>query len=274
MELAIKYFTIFGGLEEKIDTSIPLKELIKITILNKYDYFRKEINYLIGGYSVDYAILTGIALGDRKTTTAFKRAHVSFDEGMKCAESLIEKGIIEIESSQYFILNKRNENKTAKRFYFTSPFVRFWFGFISPIYKGIKEGNFEEFNTRFDNHINEFSKFIFEELSLIFLQNYFIEDGIKLIGKFWNNEVEIDIVAKTSSNKLIVANCKDTNNKIKKNELSKLISNCDALDVSADILVLFSKNGFSNELKSMKNENLKLFTPKHLKLLVNKKNVN
>jgi hypothetical protein len=269
MELAIQYFTIFGGLEEKIDLTIPLKELIEKIILSRYDEFRKEINYLIGGYGVEYAILTGIALGDRKTTTAFKRAHVSFEEGMKCVENLAEKEIIEIESSQYFLLNKRNESKVAKKLFFTTPFIRFWFGFISPIYKGIKEGNFEEFHTRFDNYMGEFSNFIFEELSLIFLQNYMVEDKIKNIGKYWDEKIELYIVARTMSNKLIVANCKYTNNKIKKSELSKLTQDCETLGITPNMMILFSKNGFTSELKSLKNENLKLFTTKHLKLLIN-----
>ncbi|MDX9743041.1 MAG: DUF234 domain-containing protein [Arcobacteraceae bacterium] len=269
MEVAIKYFTIFGGLEEKIDISIPLNELIETLILTKYDHYRKEINYLIGGYGVEYAVLTGIALGDRKTTTAFKRAHVSFEEGMKCVENLVEKEIIEIESSQYFLLNKRNESKVAKKLFFTTPFIRFWFGFISPIYKGIKEGDFKEFYTRLDNYIGEFSNFIFEELSLIFLQNYMVEDRIKNIGKFWDDKIEIDIVARTLNNKLIVANCKYTNNKIKKSELTKLTQDSETLGISPDMLILFSKSGFTSELKSLKNENLKLFTAKHFKLLLN-----
>jgi len=270
MEVALKYFTIFGGLEEKIDLTIPLKELIETKVLSKYDEFRKEINYLVGGYGVEYAVLTGIALGDRKTTTAFKRAHVTFEEGMKCIENLAEKGIIEIESSQYFLLNKRNESKVAKKLFFTTPFIRFWFAFVSPIYKGIKDGNFSEFHTRFDNYIGEFSNFIFEELSLVFLQNYMVEDKIKHIGKYWDDKIELDIVARTINNKLIVANCKYTNNKIKKSELSKLNQDCDILGISPDIIILFSKNGFTSELKSLKSENLKLFTAKHLKLLMDK----
>ena len=38
METAIKYFTIFGGLDIEIDTTMPLKELIEKEILNKYSY--------------------------------------------------------------------------------------------------------------------------------------------------------------------------------------------------------------------------------------------
>jgi len=38
--------------------------------------------------------------------------------------------------------------------------------------------------------------------------------------------------------------------------------------MKADIFVIFSKRGFSNELKSLKGENLKLFTVKNFKKLV------
>ena len=94
MEDAIKYFTVFGGLEIEIDTTKPILELIEKHILNNYNHLRSEINHITGGYHVEHAILSGIALGDRKATNAFKRAHVSFEEGMKCVESLYEKEVI------------------------------------------------------------------------------------------------------------------------------------------------------------------------------------
>jgi len=268
MDVAIKYFTVFGGLDTKIDTTIPIEKLIEEMILGQYNELRNQVNYLTGGYSVDNAILTGIALGDRKTTTAFKRAFVSFEEGMKSVEKLLERGIIEIESSQHFLVNKRNESKIAKKLFFPIPFIRFWFGFVSPIYKGIKEGNFEEFHTKFENKIAEFSNFIFEELALVFLQNYLQEDKIKQFGKYWDETIAIDLIAKTINNKLIVGNCKYTNVKVKKSELTKLMQDCETADIKADIFVLFAKSGYTSELKSLKNENLKLFSSKHLKLLV------
>lgn len=268
MEIAIKYFSIFGGLDIKIDINLPLEILIKENILSKYTQIRNEVHHLTGGYSVEHAILSGIALGDRKTTTAFKRAHVSFEEGMKCVENLIERGIVESESSQFFVVGKRNESKIAKKLFFPVPFLRFWFAFVSPIYKGIKDGDYKEFQTKFNNKFEEFGCFIFEELSLVFLQTYMIEDKIKQIGKYWDTNIELDLVALTSNNKIIVGNCKYTNNKIKKSELSRMIKDCDTAEIKPNLFILFSKNGYTSELKSMKNENLKLFTIKHLKSLI------
>lgn len=268
MQIAIKYFTIFGGLDIKIDTSKDILELIEKHILNNYSYFRSEINSITGGYSVHHAILTGIALGDRKTTNAFKRAFVSFEEGMKCVESLYEKEIINIDNSEHFLLGKRNDSKVVKKLLFINPFLRFWFAFVSPIYKGIKDGNYEEFREKFKNKESDFSDFIFEELALSFIKNNFLEEQIKQHGQFWDDAIQIPIVAKTVSNKTIVGFCKHSDNKMKKNDLNKYLEDLKNSDITYDILVIFSENGYSNELKSLKSDSLRFFDTKSLKALL------
>ena len=264
----MQYFIVFGGLDIKIDTTKPLLELIETHILNKYSELKNQIHSLTGGYKIDHAILTGIAQGDRRTNSSFKRAYVSFEEGMKSVEALIEKGIIEIESSVLFLANKRGDSKVAKKLLFTTPFLRFWFAFVSPIYKGIKEKNYEEFYKLFENKQAEFGNFIFEELAMEFVKDMFEEDPIKQIGKYWDDKREIDLVAKTESGKIIVGNCKYITSKLKKNELNRLIDDAKSADLNAEIFLLFSKNGFSSELKSQKGETLRLFTPKSFKLLL------
>ena len=268
IETAVQYFIVFGGLDIKIDTTKPLLDLIETHILNKYSELKNQIHSLTGGYKIDHAVLTGIAQGDRRTNSSFKRAYVSFEEGMKSVEALIEKGIIEIESSVLFLANKRGDSKVAKKLLFTTPFLRFWFAFVSPIYKGIKEKNYEEFYKLFENKQAEFGNFIFEELAMEFVKDMFEEDPIKQIGKYWDDKREIDLVAKTESGKIIVGNCKYITSKLKKNELNRLIDDAKSADLNAEIFLLFSKNGFSSELKSQKSETLRLFTPKSFKLLL------
>lgn len=268
MEKAVQYFIVFGGYDIKIDTSKPLVELIEKHILNEYSNLKYEIHNLTGGYKVDHAVLTGIAQGDRRTNSSFKRAFVSFEEGSKSVEKLVERGIIEVESSQHHLANKRGDDKVARKLLFTTPFLRFWFAFVSPIYKGIKEKNYKEFYTLFENKEAEFGNFVFEELSMEFTRDLLDEDPIKQFGKYWDEKREIDLVAKTTSGKIIAGSCKYINSKIKKNELNKLMDDCKNAGLNVDIFVIFSKNGFSSELKSLKNENLRLFTPKSFKLLL------
>lgn len=268
METAIKYFTIFGGLDIEIDTTMPLKELIEKEILNKYSYLKNEITLFTGGYSVDQAVLTGIALGDRRTNSSFKRAFITFEEGMKSVEKLSERGIIEVEASQHFITKQRGDSKVSKKLLFTTPFLRFWYAFVSPIYKGIKEGKYEEFYKNFENREAEFTNFVFEELSLELLTDLFKEDKLKNSGKYWDEKNNIDLIAKTTSGKLIAASCKYTKSKMKKSELTNLKNTCNEIGYVPDIFILFTRNGFTNELKSLKGDNLKLYTEKSFKLLL------
>lgn len=268
LETAIKYFTVFGGFDIKIDTTKPLIDLIEKHILNDYTNLRNAVHSLTGGYSVDHAVLSGIALSDRRTNSSFKRAHVSFEEGMKCVDNLCDRGIIEVESSQNFLAKKVDNSKTAKKLLFTTAFMRFWFAFVSPIYKGIKEKNFDEFKTRYENYSSEFENFIFEELSMEYIREFYKEEEIKDIGKYWDDKRAIDLVAKTKSGKIIAGVCKNTNSKLKTVVLNNLKNDCKDIGLNADIFVLFTKKGFSTELKSMKSETLKLFTTKSLKLLI------
>lgn len=268
METAITYFTIFGGLDIKLDTTKPLLELIEKHILNEYRTLRTDINSLTGGYKVDHAILTGAALGDRRTQTAFKKAHVSFEEGMKCIENLCEKGIVELESSQHFITNQRGDAKIAKKILFTAPFLRFWFAFVSPIYKGIKDGDYKEFHELYENRKAQFCDFIFEELALEFLIDFYKEDALKQMGKYWDEKIHIDLIAKTTSGKILVGTCKYIDGKIKKSELTKLKEDCQTLGIEPDSFIFFAKKGYSNELKALKSETIRLFTAKSLKLLM------
>ncbi|MBS9782522.1 MAG: hypothetical protein KGV43_01815 [Arcobacter sp.] len=264
---AIELFSVFGGYDIKLDCTKTSEELIEQHILNNYEELKYQVNKFTNSYHVNHAILTGIAQGDRKTTTSFKRAHVSFEEGMKCVDNLLDTQIIEIESPLNFLV-KSQENTTSKKLLFTVPFLRFWFAFISPIYKGIKERNYKEFFTLWQNRKTEFQDFICEELALEYIQDIFKEEGIKLIGKYWNKDINIDILAKTKSGKIIAGNYINSSKKVKKDALNKLKSDCEDMDLKVDIYTLFSKNGYTSELKSLKSENIRLFTLKSFKYLI------
>ena len=215
-----------------------------------------------------HSILTGIAMGDGKTSTAFKRANTSPDVGMNAINELCDTGIIKLQKgSKFFTSWEENESVTNKLF-FTSPFLRFWFAFVSPIFKGIRDGDFKEIRERFANRESEFIHLPFVELSHELLKLSIKEDPIVEIGTYWDNSIELDILAKTKSGKIIAGTCKYTNAKVKKSELTKLQESCEKSNIKVDTFVLVSKSGYSNELKTLKGENLKLLTIKNFKKLI------
>jgi len=215
-----------------------------------------------------HSILTGIAMGDGKTHTAFKRANIAPDTGINAIDELCETGIIELKKGNQFFTSWKDRESVDNKLFFTSPFLRFWFAFISPIFKGIRDGDYKEIRERFENRKSEFIQLPFIELSHELLNLSFKDDPIVEIGTYWDNSIDLDIFAKTKSGKIIVGVSKYTNSKVKKNELSKLKESCEKAKIEVDIFVLISKSGFSNELKSLKGENLKLFTLKNFKKLV------
>lgn len=215
-----------------------------------------------------HSILTGIAMGDGQTHTAFKRANTSKDVGENAIAELIETGIIKLEKSKAVFTSWEESESVSNKLFFTSNFLRFWFAFISPIFKGIRDGDYKELRERYTNRESEFLQLPFTQLAHEFIKLEFKDDPIVDVGTYWDNNIELDIYAKTKSGKTIVGSSKYTNSKVKKSELTKLQELCQSAKIQADIFVLFSKKGYSSELKSAKGENLKLYTVKSLKKLV------
>jgi len=242
----------------EIDTSKPAFELIEKLILDDYAYIRNDINELTDGQPLYHSLLSAIATSNGRAHPVYKRAKVDALTGEKAIETLRERGIIRVKSMK----------NADDKFYFTMPFLRFWFAFVSPLFKGIRDGEYKEVKERWEAKANEFSDLTFRELSHELLREM-LDEGIMEISEYWQNDgLELDIYAKTKTKKRVVGSCKYTNNKIKKSELSRLHELSQKASIQADIFVIVSKRGFSSELKALKGENLKLYTIKNFKALV------
>lgn len=270
MEQAVEYFAVFGGLEDiQVNTEVPLEELVEELILEDYRYLRNVVADIATADPLLHAILSGIAQGDRRTNSTFKRANVSFKTGMECVEELIDLSVLSSESSLIHLTNQTNQPEISKKLLFRTPFLRFWFAFVSPIFKGIRDGEFEEFHKEFQNRKTELFQRTFEQLATEFLKTQFKDENrLSQLGSYWDERTTIHLVAKTNSGLVIAGTCKYTNQKLKKSILSQLQSDLKSVKLPVDTVVLFSKNGFSSELKNLKGDALKLFTCKSLKALI------
>jgi len=268
-EDAIEKFAIFGGVGwGKVETSKPSIELIEKLILNDYRFIRNDVGELTSGAPIYHAVLTGIAQGDGKTHSSFKRAGVDEDVGQRAVEALVESGIIRVEKAKKEFTSWSENESIDNKLFFTTPFMRFWFAFISPLFKGIRDGDYSEVEKKFANNQTEFMQLPFIELSHELLKLTFKEDKLLEVGTYWDRDRELDIYGKTASGKILVGSCKYVNAKVKKSELSRLQEVCEKAGIEADIFVIVAKKGFSNELKMLKGENLKLLTLKNFKTLV------
>jgi len=266
MQNALEFFAVFGGLGIKVDTSKPLIDSIEEHILDEYDYIHSTIIEKTAGDTIYHSVLTGLSVGDSQAHTAFKRAKVSAEDGPKILKQLSDMDLITVEPSREQSNSWIDESSVSDRYHFNRPYLRFWFAFVSPIFKGIREGDYREFEERFNNKKQDFFSDMFILMSQVMLKESFKEDKIIEMGSYWDKNIKLDIYAKTASGKTVAGNCKYTNSKIKKNELNRLKET--ASNHKTDIYVLVSKAGFSNELKALKGDNLKLFTLRNLKSLI------
>jgi len=265
-EKAVEYFAVFGGMGWTVDMSRPLDELIEEKVLKNYRYIHGDLAKITQSDKTHHALLSALAVGDRREHSAFKRAGVSRQEGEESISFLVKSGLLVRDRSQEQPLDETEE--VSDKLLFTQPFMRFWFSSISPYYKGIRDGDYKEVKERLNHMKQDFSDLIYERLVMELVKKSFKEDPIESIGSYWDKNSEIDILAMTRSGKSVAGACKYSKSKANKSELTKLKEKCSKVKLKAEIFVIFSKNGFSNELKKEKSTNVKLFALKNLRSLI------
>jgi len=278
MEQQIEYFSVFGGLGWDIDISKEITTLIQEIILENFDILNAKIEELIMSDKKNARLLHALAIGDRRIFSAFNRAGLNNANGGSALNYLQEKGLVQIEFSREEPARSLNPTGKLKRevarhrishkVLFSHPFIRFWFYFIAPHIREIKEGDFSGVLKDFDEKHNSYTSLVFEELSEVLL-NYNLRDSqILSSGSYWDAKIEIDILTITEDEKTYVAECKWKNHKVNKKELHKLQEKCEKLNIEPTQIVLFSKRGFSKELRSLESKELALYGCEDFEALV------
>jgi hypothetical protein len=278
MEIQISYFAVFGGLGWDIDTSQPIATLVKTIILDNYDALHAKMKELTSGDTNSKRLLQALATGDRRIFSAFNKAGLNNGNGGAALNFLQDRGLIQMEYSRERHPRDKNPNKKLKRrdarhrishkVLFTHPFIRFWYYFIAPQTKHIKNGDFEKVLKNFKDKHNSYTSLVFEELSEVLL-NYNLRDSqIVSSGSYWDADLEIDILTITDNDNIYVGECKWKNHKVNKKEINKLTEKCNKLNLIPTQILFFSKRGFSKELLQMRGKELALFSVEDFEALV------
>ena len=279
IERLIEYFSVFGGLGWQIDIDTPLEELIETEILDNFGHLHNQIIELTTQEPPYIKLLTTLARGDRRIFSAFNKSGVSNLYGGLSLKHLQNTGVLEAEYSREEPVSVKNGQKKKReiarhrishKMRFTSPFLRFWFYFISPMRAHIEKGEYAKVIENFKTHHQSFVGYTFEELSNEMMKKKLSYLHLIDSGSYWDRHVEIDLMARSADGRLIVGECKWKNHKMNKKELNKLLEKCERINLTADIVCLFSKRGFSKELDSMRSESLLLYSDRDFEdLLLN-----
>ena len=277
---ALEYFAFFGGIEDTtgIDLFDALDDVMLHQVLVNLEKFEAGVSPSYVMEPPYRKLLIAVARGDGKLFNVFRRARINETSGGELINELVKSGVLYLEQSREPPLKSYPGQKIKKhlRTYriqskvrFRQPFLRFWFGFVEPYKKEIASGRVHTFMENFRQHQDRCAGLVFEQLSNDLLQKHFAQkDPLVSSGSFWDRHSEFDIFAVTRSGSVILGECKYRGRKVCKNELNKLREKALQSGISVDTYALFSRNGFSNELKQSGEEGVLLFEPEEFRRLL------
>jgi len=270
LDTALEYFAVFGGTGWDVDVSKSVEALIKEKVLRNYEPIHNGITRFTHGNALYHMLLSIIALGENHEDAVFKKGRVGRDKGEEAMDYLEMKSLLKFDTSVEKPL-KSSDGK-SDRVFFELPFMRFWFATISPYYKSISTGDFSEFEEKWSSLRGNFSILLSNLLVLELVKQSFAEkfaaDPIVSIGSYYDKHVQIEILAKRKSGKMLAGECKYSQKLAKINMINTLKEKCQKVELDVADYVLFSKNGFSSEVEQMKDEDLTLLSHGHLSSLL------
>jgi len=264
-EELVKRYSLTGGVPKYIEmfqNSSDLNRAIQESLLNVSSYLYDEPNFLlqkevseIGSY---FSILRTIAEGNHKVSSIAALVQQKQTNLPRYLKVLVDLDLLEREVP----VTENNPDKSKKgQYQIRDNFLRFWFKFIYPNRSYVEMSQSDVVMNRLSkNFIDGHVSYVFEQICQEKLWNLSANGKLpgilERIGRWWDNSHEIDVVGLSESDNLLVAGeCKFWNGPVGSNILSQLEHKTTFIDWHKDsrknIYIIFSINGFTDELKAV-----------------------
>ncbi len=272
----IEYYSIFEGYPflDQLDLSHGLNDAIEKGIIFKIGELKEYFKYSSSKQDQELLekILARISKGDRKNYAIYNKEGISQFKGRELFGHLFSLGLIYKEKSRekpikttkkQLIKKSLRKYRIQDKIHISSNFTRFWFTFIS---HKIKD-NIDINSSSIMPYLEKYISLEFEKLSNFLIIELYKKEGIISYGSYWDKDIEIDLFIITKQQK-IAGEAKWKNSKICKNTLNSLRNKCKIANLEIDKFILFSKSGFSKELKSKNYPDTLLFKLKDFEKLL------
>lgn len=258
----IEKYAVTGGVPKYIESFIQGSNIyneIEKSILNNQSYLYEEPYFLlqnevseVGSY---FSIIKTIATGNRKMGNIASKLNVSPTNLSKYLLILCNLDILEREVP----ITEENPEKSKKgRYSIKDNYIAFWFQFIYPNKAFLEMGNTQLVMEKIKNHfIDNHASFVYENICKEKMWDLNVAGKLGFtfdkIGRWWNNNEEIDIVAFDSNgNDIIFGECKYTNKAMDVDVLFELEKKAESVEWNKgrrrEKFILFSVNGYSKRL--------------------------
>lgn len=261
-DLALAY-GITGGIPlymSKLDDTKSMEENIKDNFFDTSAYLFEESGNLIKQECrepMQYnAIIRSIATGSSKISEIAGAAGLK-DTGATSnyISKLISLGIVEKEFPYKTETSKKTIYKLADSMF------QFWYRFVPTNLALISQGAKDKVYTRIEKQIPAYMGLVFEDICRQYLWQENLKGNLPIdfsdLGRWWGNDptekkqTEIGILADNEENEAIFAECKWRNEEVGEAELKELQHQSTLFHYKRNVLILFSKSGFTVECREM-----------------------
>ncbi|WP_462324933.1 ATP-binding protein [Desulfoplanes sp.] len=269
--LKVELYSILGGVPKYIelfDVEEDIFSCIQNNFLDTSSFFYQEPRFLLNeefsSQTTYFSILQIIASGEHKLGKIASKVGTTTNNLTSFMNKLRELDIL---TREVPILEDNPEKSKKGLYFFKDNFLQFWFSFIFP-YTSYLEMDNQDFvlsriKTGFQNHC----ALAFEKICIRLL---YADPPVSLskIGRYWDKNVEIDIVG-IGDQDILFGECKWSSHKVGTNILSDLqhkLQNIPRHHIQEKRIhyALFSKTGFTDDMIALAHEKgIRLFSFEH-----------
>lgn len=264
VETCVHINAILGGVPEYLDEwqeKQSVKDNICNLLLNKNNrLFSEAQQYLkleLRETAVYNTILSALAEGNRKLNdlhakTGFSRAKISV-----YLKNLIELDVVE----KLVPLGEEGKENAQKGLYrIKDNYLNFWYRFVFPNCSDLMLRRVTEvYEEKIAPYLNEYMREYFADVCTEFLklmnQQQRLEEKFLWWDRWYGKNGTLDILAQGENKKNLVGRCLWNEDEADISEFEKLISLAGEAKIPPDYCYLFSKSGFTGELRALVKDN-------------------
>ena len=261
----IEYYAVTGGVPKYIELFYDSKNIyraIEKNILSKSSFLYDEPNFLlqrevseVGSY---FSLIKTIAMGNQKLSKISSALELKQTGITKYLKTLINLDILEREVP---VTEDNPENSKKGLYKVKDNFMLFWFRFVFPNLSYIESGRKEiAMNKIRANLVDSHIAYVYEDVCIEKMWQL-SADGkwnfhFDKVGRWWNSNTEIDIVAVDSGGSdIIFGECKFWSGKIGLDVLTNLENKAKQVEWKSgsrrNHFILFGINGFTDNLMEL-----------------------
>ncbi len=254
----IELYSILSGVPKYVEifeNNDNIFQAIEENILDKDSFLYHEPVFILNEELTEtttyFSLLEVISKGDHKIGNIANRLQIPTNHLTSYLNRLVELELIEREVP----VTEENPSKSKRGLYFIKDhFFRFWFRYVMPYKSYIEMENTQFVLNKIKQTFNLFVSQAFEKVCMDRLMENPPLD-VQKIGRWWNKQEEIDIVA-VAEKEMLLGECKWWEEKVGINVLEDLKRKSVFIHNEGRefYFALFSKSGFTKELEQRAKE--------------------